>query len=198
MSGRGGRALADNVGGRRVRLLLGALAAVYLGGIWLTAAGSALPERLLPRPARYFTQIACLFPRAAEAVIDYRAEGFDCATGRFREIDVRPLFPIHADDEESRFHRAMFFYRRDRKTLEALDNYITIGHNSRVASAAPIGGVLLLSLRIPLPSPGGPLERYARKPLADYPPAIKNYWYRTPRELAQHRCQTRADVKAGP
>ncbi len=198
MSGHGERALAPNLGGRRVRLLLGALAAVYLGGVWLTAAGSALPERLLPRPARYFTQIACLFPRAAEAVIDYRAEGLDCASGRFREIDVRPLFPIHADDEESRFHRAMFFYRRDRKTLEALDEYLTSGHNARAPGAAPIGGVLLLSLRIPLPDAGGPIERYQRKPLSDHPPAIKNYWYRTPRELAQRRCQARAAAKAAP
>ena len=74
----------------------------------------------IPRPARYFTQVACLFSEAARAAIDYRAEGFSCEHRAFQEIDVRAYFPIDHDSKENRFYRALHFYREDRTTMRAL------------------------------------------------------------------------------
>src|SRR5262249_36323543 len=101
-----------------------AFAGVWLAGIWLEAVGFTRITNALPPPLKYFTQVAKLFPRAAEMVIEWRAEGFRCATGKFEEIDTRPHFPIRADDKENRFDRAMFFYHTEKRVLEALDTFL--------------------------------------------------------------------------
>src|ERR1700690_2487024 len=100
-------------------------AIAYLSAVWLDAAGVHRVGQALPAPLRFFTQVAELFPYAAEDVIEWHVKGFGCDARRFDEVDVRSLFPIHRDDKESRFYRTMFFYFRELRVLEALDAYIT-------------------------------------------------------------------------
>ena len=173
----------------RLRRVLTVVAGIYALFVWMDAAGLNLPDKLLPLPLRFFMQEAALFPDAARDSIEYRAEGYRCDSGRFEEIDVRPLFPIQRDDKESRFYRAMFFHRRQKKVLEALDQFIVTQHN-RAHPEARIGGVMLLSLRIPIPEPGTPEPRYQRLPLADYPQEVeRKYWYVTPSAERTQRCE---------
>jgi hypothetical protein len=164
------------------------LAAIYLASVWLDAAGTHLPEHVLPRPALFFVQESALFPRAQPMVIEWRAQGWLCDEQRFSEIDVRQFFPIRRDDKESRFVRAMFFHFQQRKVLAALDQYITRSQNLAHPEQR-IGGVMLLSLRIPIPPPGSPVERYHRVPLADYPRDVeRKYWYVTASDDRARRC----------
>jgi hypothetical protein len=165
------------------------LAAGYLGAVWLDAVGVRLVDRALPAPIRFFTQVAELFPRAADDVIEWRAKGWLCDRRQFDEIDVRPFFPIRANDKESRFHRAMFFYYREGRVLRALDAYITAAQN-RWRPQDRIGGVMLLSLRIPIPPLGVAEPRYERRPISSYPASlVKRYWYVTGAEAREQRCK---------
>src|SRR5437660_1207462 len=106
------------------------LAIGYLGALWLDAVGSAVPD-VLPRPARFFVQVAQLFPHAAQQIIEWHVKGYRCAAGRFEELDVRPYFPIRADDKENRFDRAMFFYFKNPSVQRALDQYIAQSERRR-------------------------------------------------------------------
>jgi hypothetical protein len=165
-----------------------ALAVVYVLFVWLDAAGTGLADRLLPLPARFFIQEAALFPHQAQDVIEWRAEAWWCDAGRFQEIDVRPFFPIRRDDKESRFYRAMFFHYKQRRVMEALDRFI-VDQQNRAHPDARIGGVMLLSLRIPIPPPGTAEPRYQRLPLAEYPGSVeRKYWYVTPKADREQRC----------
>ena len=165
------------------------LAIGYLAAVWLDAAGVRKVDRALPAPVRFFTQVAELFPRAAENAIEWRVRGWRCDLRRFEEIDVRPFFPIHANDKESRFHRAMFFYYRESRVLEALDTYITAAQ-SRSHPLEKIGGVMLLSLRIPIPPVGISEPRYERRPISGYPDTVtRRYWYVTGVEAREQRCR---------
>ncbi len=186
---RDGRVMAEPWLSPRARRLMMVLAGIYALFVWMDAAGLNLPDKILPLPVRFFMQEAALFPDAARDAIEYRAEGYLCDAWRFEEIDVRPFFPIQRDDKESRFYRAMFFHRRQKKVLEALDQFI-VDHQNRAHPEARIGGVMLLSLRIPIPEPGTPEPRYQRLPLADYPPEVeRKYWYVTPSAERTQRCQ---------
>jgi hypothetical protein len=166
------------------------LAVVYLASVWGDAVTNRVPTRWLPAVTRPFVQTAGLFPRAAEMVIEYRAEAYRCDIEKFEELDVRPYFPIHADDKESRFERALFFYRNNPHVLTALDRYLTReaskpgpdGHIDR------IGGVMLFSLRLPIPPLGSVPERYERKPLSAYPHEERHYWYTTSIAERERRC----------
>ena len=100
---------------------------------------------------------------------------------------MRPYFPIHSDDKESRFDRAMFFYRTDKPTMEALESYVMREYNR--TEADKIGGVVFMSLRIPIPAPGTPFPRYERVPLADHPKEQRKVWYVTPHDLVLQRCK---------
>lgn len=163
------------------------LAALYLSLVVLEAAGSRLPRSLLPRPLLFFVQTASLFPRAARNVIEWRARGWRCDAQRFEEIDVRPYFPIHAGDKENRFARAMFFYLREPKVLAALDRYIV---EREAARGNRLGGVMLLSLRLPLPEPGSTPPPHRYRPIDDYPRTVeRRYWYVTPAEQRDARCR---------
>jgi hypothetical protein len=164
--------------------------AIYLLSVWLDAAGSTLPAQLLPLPVHFFTQVAELFPRAAQDVIEWRVRGWRCDLGRFEEMDVRPLFPIRRDDKENQFGRAMHFYHRDRGVLESLDSYLVEAQN-RAHPDTRIGGVMLLSLRAPIPPLGmpGPRERWMS--IDEFPPAVtRKYWYTTAPRVAEDRCQS--------
>lgn len=184
-----GRVVAEPWTPPRFRRVLTVVAGIYALFVWLDAAGLNLPDKVLPLPVRFFLQEAALFPDAARDAIEYRAEGFRCDGERFEEIDVRPFFPIQRDDKESRFYRAMFFHRRQKRVLEALDEFIVKEHN-RAHPEARIGGVMLLSLRIPIPPPGTPEPRYQRLPLTDYPQEVeRKYWYVTPSGERTQRCE---------
>jgi hypothetical protein len=192
-SGLGSRAaesaVVNGAGSRRVRLALATAALVYFAGLLLNALGAPL-EEVIPRPLLYFMQVARLFPNAVEVTIEYRAEAYDCEQQRWTELDVRPYFPLRPDDKENRFDRAMFFYRRSAPVMKALDEYLVSANNR--AGRAPIGGVMLLSLRIPVPAPGRAVEPYRRRPLADYPAGERKYWYRTSRDDFTARCDEEA------
>ncbi len=167
------------------RRALVALGVAYIAAMFSEAVGWQL-HGLIWRPILFFCQIAALFPTAATHSIEYRAQGYTCGN-RVVEVDVRPFFPIHADDKESRFDRAMYFYRTDRTTMEALESYVLGEYNRNELDK--IGGVVFLSLRIPVPQPGSAFPRYERKPLTDYPSEQRKVWYFTPHETVQKRCR---------
>jgi hypothetical protein len=163
------------------------LAALYLSCVWLDAVGSSAVDPL-PRPARFFVQVAKLFPSAARQIIEWHAKGYRCAGGRFEELDVRPYFPIHADDKENGFDRAMFFYFQNRTVQKALDDYFSQGE-ARRGSEYRLGGVMLMSVRLPIAEPGQAVERYRRRPLEELPrEAERKYWYVTDPTERERRC----------
>jgi hypothetical protein len=172
-------------GPRWLRRTLGVIGGLYIAAVFCEGAGWQL-SGLLWRPLLFFCQIAALFPHAATHTIEYRAEGYTC-NSRIVEIDVRPYFPIHADDKESRFDRAMFFYRTDKPTMEALEAYVMREYNK--TELDKIGGVAFMSLRIPIPPPGSSFPRYERVPLADHPKEQRKVWYVTPHDLVMKRCK---------
>ena len=174
---------------RWLRQLGAVFGAIYILAIWLGAVGTGATERVLPRPVLLFTQVAELFPNAALASVEWRVRGWRCDLARFEELDVRPFFPIRRDDKESRFDRAMFFHHRQPPVLLALDEYITAAQN-RSHPDQRIGGVMLLSLRIPIPPLGEPGPRRKWIPLADYPREVeRRYWYTAQIEARQNRCE---------
>jgi hypothetical protein len=169
---------------------------VYLVAIFLGSSGSSIPEKSLPRPLLYFTQVACLFPGAATHSIEYRAAAYSCRERRFQDLDYRTYFPLHPDDKENRYHRAAHFYRNNRRVMLALDEHLVEKHNTRVERGespadgieGPIGGILVMSLRIPLPEPGTQVDRFKRTPLTEVPREWRKRWYRTPRSRRDERC----------
>ncbi len=172
---------------RAIALALGVL---YPATILLDEAAPRTAEALVPRPALYFAQVAALFPLASTYTIEYRAEGWSCREQRFEEIDVRPYFPIHRDDKENRFSRALYFYLRNRTVMRALDSYVTMQFNHHHAER--IGGVRFLSVREPIPSPGTVFPRFTRKPLSQIPKAERKHWYWTPLSMRRARCAEQA------
>jgi hypothetical protein len=178
-------AIEPSPGPRWLRIALVVSGALYISAVFCEAVGSRL-YNFVYQPVLFFAQIAALFPRAATHGIEYRAEGYTCS-GRVVEIDVRPFFPIHSDDKENRFDRAMHFYREDKPTMQALEAYV-MGHYNHT-EADKIGGVIFLSLRVPIPPPGTPFPRYERVPIADHPKEQRKVWYVTPHELVLERCK---------
>jgi hypothetical protein len=168
------------------RVLLLAIAIAYLCTVWLDGIGSTLPSRTLPRPWVYFAQVAALFKNAGVMSIDYRAEGWSCSEKKWIEIDVRPFFRVDADTKESRFHRALQFYRHERKVMRALDEYVTKSVNAK--GDTRFGGVRFLSLRVPFPKPGERIAPYERKPLSSYPDEQRHAWYWSPKSMRIERC----------
>jgi hypothetical protein len=183
---------AESSRGRAHTALL-LVGAAYLAGVWLEGVGSTIPAALLPRTPLYFLQIAALFPHAAVNVIDYRAEVWLCQERRWQEIDTRPYFRIDPDDKENRFQRVMHFFRDNRPTMHALDDYLLTrhaegGHADGVLDGAKLGGIRVLSLRLPLPSPEAPLEREHREPLTSYPKDVRKNFYYTTKSRRAERC----------
>jgi len=191
------KSVANGPGSEPVRMALYFLGAAYIAFIFLGSAGSQLPRDLLPRPALHLTQIACLFPRAATFQIEYRLAAFDCVEGRFHELDTRPYFPIRPDDKEGTFHRLGHFYRRHPEVMAAFDSFMVEAHNAIVARgeipkdgiANPIGGILLFSLRIPLPEPGEETPRYRYLSLEESEREWRKPWYQSRRQLREARCR---------
>jgi hypothetical protein len=192
--------IARAFGGRWIPLGLGVVAVVYFVFVFAEAAKSGTAARFLPAPLAYFTQIAALFPGAAKHSIDYRVEGYSCKERSFSEIDVRPWFPIDADNKENRFYRAMHFFGEHphRETLRALDEFITSHYETdRIAAAArgearpALGGVRFVRVRSSIGEAGDVDERYEKKPLTSfssedrhdlyYTPESRSRWPRRPR-----------------
>jgi hypothetical protein len=171
-----------------LRRVVAATGAAYVLALWLDGVGAHWVNHMLPPPLRLFVQVAELFPKALPEAIEWRARAWRCDLGRYVELDVRPFFPIRRDDKESRFDRAMFFYHRQGRVLAALDAYLTSAQN-RLHPDERIGGVMLLSLRVPIPPLGTPGPRHERLPIASYPPSVsREYWYTAGVEARQQRC----------
>jgi hypothetical protein len=169
------------------------IAALYLTVTWLEGPGWLGPLKHLPASFLFFTQCTALFPRAALASIEYRAEGYVCDKGEWEEVDTRPYFPIDREDKESRFQRVMFFYRHNKKTMAALDRFLVGRHNRHEAddgeaSGEKIGGVRLFSIRTPLPKIGEPLVRVHRRPLSEIPESWRKVFYATRSAGVTERC----------
>jgi hypothetical protein len=189
---------------RTLRHVARAIAVAYLVGLWVTSVGFRVPHRFMPRTASYFLDIAGLFTTAANRAIQYRVEAWVCADRRWQELDYRAYFPLHADDQESRFHAIMDGFRWDPETMETLDDFLVDHHNSGLAGGHPqtpgrrtadglaglIGGVRYVALRVPLPKPGDHLERYRKWPLDGYPEAYRHVVYRTDRQWIDARCHS--------
>jgi hypothetical protein len=185
--------VAQGVGPSWFRRLLVPLSCVYLLEFALGSNGRGIVGSFLPS-ARFFMQGACLFPEAQDAAIEYRVEAWSCARDRFEELDYRPDFPMHSEDKESRFVRAANFYRQNRQVMHALEAFLITRHNERVARGdqlslpGAIGGIRLLSLRIPFPSPGQAVERYRFRPLTEFPESFRKTWYHTSASRQQRWC----------
>jgi hypothetical protein len=170
------------------------LAGLYLLGVWLEGVGWGAPQRsFLPHWIGFFMQCAALFPRAAHFAIDYRAEGYVCSEGEWKELDVRPYFPIDVNDKESRFQRVMFFYRRQRHVMNTVEQFLVDVHNKGakddgIPADEKIGGVRLLSIRGPIPNIGDPLERVHWVPLAEIPENERKTWHQTKSATITERC----------
>ena len=161
--------------------------------MWLEGPSWVGPFKVLPSTFLFFTQCTALFPRAARAAIEYRAEGYVCSKGEWAEVDTRPYFPIDADDKENRFARVMFFYRQNKKTMAALDRFLVRAHNQHDrddgdAASEKIGGVRLFSIRTPLPHIGDALVRFHRRPLAEIPREWRKAFHETKSEWVTERC----------
>ncbi|HKQ70761.1 MAG TPA: hypothetical protein VJT73_15550 [Polyangiaceae bacterium] len=179
-------AIAESPGSPRLRRALTFVGGCYVVAMFLEGVQPWL-HRYLPQSLVFFCQISALFPRAASHSIEYRAQGYTCSD-KVIEIDVRPFFPIHADDKESRFERAMFFYRNDKTVMEALEAYVMREYNR--AEPDKIAGVSFMSLRLPIPPPGTTFPRYERKALVDYPSERRKVWYFTPHDTVALRCRS--------
>lgn len=182
--------IADNFGGKTVRILLLATALLYFTVLLLDRFNRTLANAIFPTVVVFFAQISGLFPTSVTTSIDYRAEGWLCREHRYVELDMDPLFPMLADNKENRFHRVMHFFRQERTVLRALDTFI-VARSPTIQTTSGldrIGGVRLLSLRIPLPKSRIEVERFRRLPLSEYPREYRKHWYWTPRSIRDQRC----------
>jgi len=186
-----------NPGPLQVRPILVALAGVYLCLVPLNILQPAFSHRWIPGPLLYFSQIAGLFPEAKTNDVEYRAEGWFCEDGIYKEIDIRPFFPIQADNKENRFARAMYFYRNSPFVLSKLSGFVMESYNARVgnlgntgipADTGRIGGVRLVAALTPIPPVGTGAARYQRKPLADYDFSERRIWFEPSSRSICQRC----------
>jgi hypothetical protein len=176
--------VAQSFGPIWFRRLLVPLACVYLAELALGSNGHAIIGDAVPG-GRFFMAGACLFPEASDAAIEYRVEVWSCERKRFENFDYRPYFPMHRDDKENRFYRTASFYRQNREVMHALESFLIAHHNESVSrgdDAPPpgmIGGIRVWSVRVPFPAPGQHVERYAYRPLSDFPESYRKSWYFT-------------------
>src|SRR6185503_19997084 len=121
---------------RLARWLLLVIAVIYLAAIWIDCWPGQLERKLLGGTLTYFAQVAGLFGSAAQAAIDYRAEGWSCKDARWIELDTSADFPMDADNKENRFGRLMHFHREDRETMQAVERFLICRHNQRALDVA--------------------------------------------------------------
>ncbi|TVQ94196.1 MAG: hypothetical protein EA397_02575 [Deltaproteobacteria bacterium] len=177
------------LGPRWARIGAAVLFSAYLFTMLAGSVKASWPQQL-PGPVLYFTQVACLFPKAARMAIEYRVEAWSCSDQAFYELDPTPYFPIHANNKESRLHRAGFFYRRERVVMEALEDYLVRRVNEDVAQAERIGGIRLSSVRHPLPAfDERPVARFERTELSALPEDRLKAWFYTPVSRRARTCR---------
>lgn len=190
--------MLKNVGPRAFRCGLIALASLFFSVMVVGEVRSGFVYRWVPGPLLYFTQIAGLFTESKKLDVDFRAEGWSCQDGLFRELDVGPQFPIQPGNKENRFQRAVYFYNGNPLVMHALDRFITEHHNAMVRdleakgqSTDPgrIGGVRIVSAVTPIPEPSEGIQRYGRKPLSEYPFDRAHTLYETPAKRIWKRCR---------
>jgi len=70
--------------------------------------------------------------------------------------------------------------------MEALETYVMDRYNLR--EATKLGGMIFLSLRVPIPAPGSAFPRYERAPLSDFPKEQRKVWFATSRDVVNRRC----------
>jgi len=159
-----------------------------------------LAYRFVPGPILFFSEIAGLFPNAKDQDVEFRAEGWACQEGRYVEMDLKNFFPIQADNKENRFQRAMYFYHRQQKVLQALGQYLTALQNKWVqvhehpsknfdSELGKIGGVRLLSVTTPIPTLDQGVERFHWQSLDAFPFEHVKTWYESPSKAIWERCQ---------
>ena len=176
------------------RTSLRVVAALYLLGIWQEGIGCSVPSRVLPKSLDYFLQIAALFPDAATSASQFRVQAYICTEQRWTELQTRPYFPLDPDDKENRFQRAIHFYSNEKPVMRALDQYLVDRHNAGtnddgIPRDERIGGINLLTIKVPIPRPGAQLERYRWRPLSDYPDKQRYKGpYRTLPKKIDERC----------
>ena len=179
--------------------VLAGLGSVYLALIFRDAAFKHTGRDPVPETVRYFTAVACLFPHSATTAIDYRVEGWSCHDRAWSEIDARLDFPIDAENKENRFYRAVHFFRDNRIVMRALDAYLVERHNERATRGAGdggvgvVGGVRVLSLRLPLGDMNAPFVPYTRRPVREVSTqpsdGLRKDWYWTPESMRADRCE---------
>ena len=168
-----------------LRRVLVAIGALYIVMMFMEGVGASLTG-IVYQPILLFCQTAALFPRAATHSIEYRAQGYTCS-GHVVEVDVRPFFPIHSDDKENRFSRAMHFVRDEPIAMRELEAYVMREYNR--TEADKIGGVSFVGLYVPIPQPGTPFPRNERAPLASFPKDVRKVIYVTPHDTVLQRCK---------
>jgi hypothetical protein len=164
-------------------------ALVGLAGLYYVALIHHPPDTRWLRPAAFFTEATCLFPRASSYAIEYRLEVWACGR-RWEPIDPRPYFPIQPDDKESRLQRLGYFYERSHAVMQVLDTYISTHHAAGADDgvAGPIGGIRLFKIVRPFPSAGEPVDRYHFEPFAAVPAEQRRDIYFTPGPERKRRC----------
>jgi hypothetical protein len=179
------RPVARGPGPPSFRILLVVLALSYY-----LALVKRIPDGRWTRPIGFFTQATCLFPGAAENKIGYRLAAWSCTDRAWQPADVRVYFPMHAENKESRFHRLAHFYKRNRTVLRALDEFITERHDHVDDGVdGPIGGIMLVQTRDPIPPPGSEVERFEFEPFAPISGDGIQELYYTPKSARRARCE---------
>jgi hypothetical protein len=176
--------IARGPGPRWFRFGLVAIALVYYGALVHHP-----PDSKWVRPASFFTDATCLFPKSDVIAQEYRLEVWVCGQ-QWALIDPQPYFPIRTDDKESRLQRLGFFYNRSRPVMQALDAYVSAGHAAGLDDGVTgrIGGIRLVRVERSLPAPGDPVERYHFDPRAPIPPEQRHDVYFTPESQRKRRC----------
>lgn len=176
--------VAAGPGPRWLRRALVVLACVYFAALLRHP-----PDRAWLRPAAFFTEATCLFPRKNYFAIEYRLEVWACGR-RWESIDPTPYFPIQTDDKESRLQRLAYFYEHNREAMQSLDAYIAAGHAAGAPDgvAGPIGGIRLVKVVRKFPPAGEAVDRYRFAPQAPIPEAERRDLYTTPSAERQRRC----------
>jgi hypothetical protein len=158
--------------------------------LYFAALVKRLPDHRLVRPFAFFTRATCLFPDAATSKIEYRLAAWSCEARRWRPLDIRPYFPIRAEDKESRFHRVAHFYKRNRTVMQALDAYVTDRHAGvDDGISGPIGGIRLYQIVEPIPPVGSRVARWRFEPLAAMPAEHVRDLFYTPGPERKLRCE---------
>jgi hypothetical protein len=182
------RDVAVGIGPPELRMALVAVALVYY-----TLLVREPPLHGALRTLGYFAQSTALFPRSDEYAIEFRLEAWSCTTQAWVPMDMRPYFPMHADDKEGRFQRLAYFYDRERTVMMALDDYLVAQHTAgdgdgRDGVTGPIGGIRLYEVTRPIPPLGATIDRYVFDPMGAVSAELRKDKFWTKSSRRAQRC----------